>query len=469
MAAAASGGGAILYQGYAYGYPHKFAYRPLTPARPLREVWANEPRDSLFLYVHLPFCEMRCGFCNLFTTANPQSTLVSDYLMALRNQVLQTAQALSPGGAPTCQAPRFTRAALGGGTPTYLSVPETEALFATLESAFGPLHTVPWSIEMSPATVTEDKLKLFMQKGMYRASIGVQSFDPTETAALGRRQDSTQLHEALTLMRQSGVPVLNIDLIYGIDRQTPRSWLHTLARAMEYRPEEIFLYPLYVRPLTGLGRRSRKGAGGAKGDMRFTLYALAHQYLTAQGYRRVSMRLFRRRDVPDPSGPHYCCQEDGMLGLGAGARSYTRALHYSSEYAVGRPDVQAILARYIEEFVTGATSSDIISKADREPEPLARFGAALPLHEQQRRYVIKSLLRCDGLDPTAFRHQYGCEVLEALPQVAVLQELGLAEHHADGAATTLRLTSAGMDLSDVIGPWLYSLEIQQLTAEYELS
>ena len=65
------------YQGYLYAYPHKTAYRPLRPRPALRDVWAGEPRDALFLYLHVPFCEMRCGFCNLFTRANPPAEQVT--------------------------------------------------------------------------------------------------------------------------------------------------------------------------------------------------------------------------------------------------------------------------------------------------------------------------------------------------------------------------------------------------------
>ena len=63
------------YAAYAYSYPHKTAYRPLTPPRPLAEAWAGEAKDALFLYLHVPFCEMRCGFCNLFTAANPREEI----------------------------------------------------------------------------------------------------------------------------------------------------------------------------------------------------------------------------------------------------------------------------------------------------------------------------------------------------------------------------------------------------------
>ena len=85
----------LTYAGYTYAYPHKTAYRPLPP-RPLKEVWAEEDRSRLFLYVHVPFCEMRCGFCNLFTLAHPPRSLVVAYLDALARQAETVAAALGP-------------------------------------------------------------------------------------------------------------------------------------------------------------------------------------------------------------------------------------------------------------------------------------------------------------------------------------------------------------------------------------
>ena len=74
------------YQGYLYAYPHKTAYRPLRPRPALADVWAGEPRDALFAYLHVPFCEMRCGFCNLFTRSNPPAEQVAGYLTQLAHE-----------------------------------------------------------------------------------------------------------------------------------------------------------------------------------------------------------------------------------------------------------------------------------------------------------------------------------------------------------------------------------------------
>jgi hypothetical protein len=107
------------YQDYAYCYPHKTAYRPLVPRRPLAQVWTG--KDALALYFHLPFCERRCGSCNLFTATDPRRELVAPYLAALQRQAEAAADALGRR--------RITRLAMGGGTPTFLSADELDRVF----------------------------------------------------------------------------------------------------------------------------------------------------------------------------------------------------------------------------------------------------------------------------------------------------------------------------------------------------
>lgn len=430
------------FQGYAYFYPHKLAYRPLEPGLPLAPLWAGEDRQALFLYVHVPFCEMRCGFCNLFTTANPQTDLVSAYLDALERQMAAVGPLLAPS--------RFARAAFGGGTPTFLSEGEIERLFTGIGRHLGGIAPgVPVSFEMSPATVSAEKLRLLVELGVTRASIGVQSFLLEETKALGRPQDPGGVAAALALMRAAGFRVLNLDLIYGAQNQTPASWEYSLREALRYTPEEIYLYPLYVRPLTGLNKLRREPS-----DLRGELHRRGRDFLLEHGYRQLSMRLFRRADADDDladHGPVYCCQEDGMIGFGAGARSYTRHVHYSSEYAVGRTGVREILAGYVGQSAAHFTRAD--------------YGCILTLEERRRRYVIKSLLRRDGLDLAAYRLEFGTAAIDDFPELSELSRVGLAVC----AGNVLRLTPAGMERSDTIGPALFSPAMQERMEAFDLT
>ncbi|MFI7650752.1 STM4012 family radical SAM protein [Micromonospora sp. NPDC049460] len=426
------------YQQYLYAYPHKTSYRPLRPRPLLADVWRAEARDALFLYVHVPFCEMRCGFCNLFTRANAPAEQVTGYLRQLRRQAERVADALGADAG-------YARAAFGGGTPTYLSADELAELFDVATTTTGTrLPGVPLSVETSPATATPDRLAVLAAHGTTRVSIGVQSFLDAEARAAGRPQRRTEVEAALAAIRDARIPVLNIDLIYGIDGQTADTWRESLDAALAWRPEELYLYPLYVRPLTGLGRRAHDRADWDA--QRLALYEQAVATLGAAGYRQESMRQFRRADVPAPDGPDYCCQDDGMVGLGCGARSYTTSLHYSFDYAVGVSQVRAVLDDYV------TRPADDFRHAE--------FGFTLDGAEQRRRWLLKSLLRVDGVDAAAYRARFGRPPGDDFPELGRLVDRGWATHGG------LRLTPAGLARSDAVGPWLTSARVRDAMTGY---
>jgi coproporphyrinogen III oxidase-like Fe-S oxidoreductase len=425
------------YQGYLYAYPHKSAYRALRPRPALRDVWAAERRDALFLYLHIPFCEMRCGFCNLFTRARPPAEQVSAYLRQLRVQASQVVEGLGDA--------RFVRAAIGGGTPTYLTADELVELFALTSTVLGlDPAAAPTSIETSPATATPDRMAVLAAHGVHRVSIGVQSFLDREAHAAGRPQRRDEVDAALTAIRAGGFPVLNLDLIYGIPGQDRRTWEQSLRTALQWRPEEIYLYPLYVRPLTGLGRRSSDGPDPEWDAQRLDLYRRGRDLLREAGYRQLSMRQFRRADVPDPgdadglAAADYCCQDDGMVGLGCGARSYTRSLHYSFDYAVSVREVRAIIDDYV-----ARPAADFA---------VAEYGFALDDGEQRLRWLVKSLLRAEGIGLDGYASRFGAALEADFPHLSRLADRGWARE--DGSR--LVLTDDGLAHGDAIGPWLVS-------------
>ena len=383
------------------------------------------------------FCEMRCGFCNLFTFAKPKADVVAGYMAALRRQSLAHRQVL--GGA------RVTRFAVGGGTPTFLDEGQLADVLELAEGWIGgPVGSVPSSVETSPATATEGRLAVLKSHGVSRVSIGVQSFSEAEVRAVARPQPDAQTHEALRRIRAFDFPVLNIDLIYGLPGQTVVSWLASVRAALRYHPEELFLYPLYVRPLTGLGKSRR-----AWDDLRLDCYRAARDLLLDAGYAQASLRMFRARHASAEAGPAYCVQEDGMLGLGCGARAYTRGLHYSQGYAVA----QRTVGELIEEYTRQA------------PEDFAviRHGFPLSEDEQRRRHLLLGLLQSPGLDVTQYAARFCGNVGDHFPQLRELVALGFAEWAGD----RLRLTPAGLERSDAIGPWLYSRAVRARMDVYE--
>lgn len=412
------------FAAYAYSYPHKTAYRAFEPVS-LRDVWAGERRDALFAYLHIPFCEMRCGFCNLFTHIERDDEQHGLFLDALERQLKAVARALHPA----C----FARLAIGGGTPTILSPANLDRLF-DLASSYLKVspHSVPCSVETSPATATLERLKLLKERGVSRVSMGVQSFIASETRAMGRPQQERELLGALDATRSLEFSVWNLDFIYGLPEQTVDSWLFSLRKALEWEPNEIFLYPLYIRPLTGLGKR-----GTRRGISQLDLYRAGRDFLRANGFKQMSMRMFARHEGVGASAPLYCCQSDGMVGFGAGARSYTSRLHYSTEYAVASTGVKAILNEYLND-----------SEAEFER---ASYGFYLSEEERKRRFLIQSLLNAEGLSFAFYEREFGCDARAEWP-LGELCELELAQED-DGL---LRLTDAGMERSDELGPFFAS-------------
>ncbi len=419
------------YRSYLYSYPHKTAYRALEPKLPLADLWQEEAAETFFLYMHIPFCGARCGFCNLFTLPDKRQDVHHTYVDALERQARQWADF-------TTHKP-FARFAIGGGTPTLLAPDLLERLFDIAQNTMGlDVKKASISVETSPETVTLERMNILKERQTDRVSMGIQSFVETEAAAIYRPQKPLEVERALSVLKSYDFPVLNLDLIYGLPGQTTASWIYSLERALAYEPEEIFLYPLYTREHTivkpgDLAQRDR--------DIRMSCYVEARDRLLAAGYTQYSMRRFARQGAE--SGKQtlpYGCQEEGMVGLGCGARSYTANVHYASRYGVSRRATESIIADYVA----------------AENYRTADYGYILNREERQRRFILKAILHREGLALAEYEQRFGTRALEDYPELMNLIGADWAVLE-DGV---LALTADGMALSDSIGHWLISGEVR---------
>ncbi|MEU2086349.1 STM4012 family radical SAM protein [Streptomyces albus] len=468
------------YEQYVYAYPHQKAYRLLENGPLLSELWSRERLDNLSLYAHIPFCEMRCGFCNLFTRTGAPEEITRAFLATLRRQAHVTREALEAKGDPI----RFTLAAFGGGTPTYLTAAELAELCDICETVMGAdLRAVPFSVETSPATATADRLAVLAERGATRLSIGVQSFLDEEARAAVRPQKRAEVDAALARLKEAGFPVLNIDLIYGIDGQTERSFRTSLDAALDWEPEEIYLYPLYVRPLTGLSTRHDK-AQQLWDAQRLALYRFGRDHLLAAGYRQTSLRVFQRpgtaadtggRQRPGTGGGEESIseynQQAGMVGLGVGARSFTETMHYTTDYAVAVPEVRRIIDEYI------ATPTESFRRV--------QWAFEMDDDERRRMYVLQALLEADGMSVSGYRDRFGTVPAEDFPQeFRLLAGQGWLDLAGDGNGAggagrarksaarvadldVLRLTPEGLAWADAVGPVFFSQRVRDALAHYQ--
>lgn len=418
------------YQSYAYGYPHKTAWRTLPQAIHLRTAWSQEPRTGLLLYAHVPFCEQRCGFCNLYTWAAPGREVVESYLHALAHQAVATREAL--WDQPS--APTFAETILGGGTPTFLSAHQLERLYRILDSLRGP--ATPGSVEASPGTLQADHIPILQAAGVTRLSLGVQSLEPAETASVQRRQQRLDVERALA-MAVSAFPKVNVDLIYGLRDQREHAFSDQIREVVKLGVTEIYLYPLYVRPETGLGRDTRRRWD----DQRLALYRAGCETLAGLGWTQHTMRCFRAPTADhEPARSNHQCGVDGTVGLGPGARSYTKTLHWSTPFGVRQSNIRSGVRDWIQ----------------ADPQWI-RHGYSLTPTEYRRRYLILHILE-GGVDLSTWANHFGADLLDQHPELLEAIELGLLQ----AVSGSLKLTPRGRELSDVLGDWLQSDNVRAL-------
>jgi oxygen-independent coproporphyrinogen-3 oxidase len=410
-----------IYGAYMYSYPHKTAYGPLEniglAAYLRRSFCAQVPPE---LYFHIPFCRSKCGYCNLFSAAGADGEYISRYMDALCAQFERMDLA----------GKQFRGVTLGGGTP--LALPETELVrLLSLAEARG------CGVETSPGEAVEEKLAILRDFRTERISLGVQSLDGTELARLGRAADTAAIYGALERLKKAGFPRLNVDLIYGIPGQSLSSLEATLRGILRYEPEEIFLYPLYIRRGTALfGQEPDRNI--------YNLYFFGRDLLAAAGYVQLSMRQFAKKPPANPAS----CGLDDMIGIGCGARSYLGDLHFCRPYAAGREASLRLISEYIAD--------------NGNPAPL--YGYILNDDEQKRRFIIKNLLYYRGLCVNDYRRRFKSDPRADFPLFEELRETGCVEvcgeTNAAAPAVFLRLTEKGLSLSDMIGPRFISAAVR---------
>lgn len=425
------------YRSYLYSYPHKTAYRDIQPAQSLEQLWEQDQTDYHFLYMHIPFCGARCGFCNLFTLPDRRTDAHEQYVDALERQAKQWA--------PWFKDKIFSRFAIGGGTPTLLEASQLNRLFDIAEGVMGLNPSqASISVETSPETVTEARMRILKDRQVDRVSMGIQSFIDEEAAAIYRPQNPRIAEEALAILKEYSFPLLNLDLIYGLPGQTEDTWLYSLERAISYEPGEIFIYPLYTRENTILKPEQMRQQGT---DIRLTLYHIARERLEAAGYVQYSMRRFAKA-TPETHKQilPFSCQEEGMAGLGCGARSYTRSIHYASHYGVSVAATRSIIADYV--------AAERYDQAD--------YGFILKEEEQKRRFILKALLHREGLEIAAYKQRFGTDAMQEYSDINELMSIGLAVEQNG----ILQLTTLGMAYSDAIGDEFISDEIRELMEGY---
>ena len=259
------------------------------------------------LYLHIPFCHRICPYCS-FYKHTPGSTPIGAFIEALCTEA----------DARITQAPRTLY--LGGGTPSMLSPAHLRRLFGKLHERvdFDSLEEV--TFEANPATFDLEKARLFRELGITRVSLGIQSFAPHVLKTLGREHNPQQAAESVAILREAGMPQVNIDLMFSIPGQSEADWQATLEQTIALQPDHISAYNLTYEEDTAFFESLKKGEVSESEDTDASFFHLADQLLTDAGFNHYETSNYARPGCESTHNQGYWQGED-YLGIGPSAVS----------------------------------------------------------------------------------------------------------------------------------------------------
>lgn len=289
------------------------------------------------IYLHIPFCTHRCGYCDFNTYAGLES-LMPAYTRALCAEIELAGQAageLPPAGRSSPAHTIF----FGGGTPSLLPSGQVERILDALERSFDLQPGCEISMEANPGTLSQEYLHDLRRIGVNRLSLGVQSAHPGELRLLERIHDYGDVTRSVSWARQAGFDNLNLDLIFGLPEQTLETWQRTLELALGLAPEHLSMYALTLEHGTPFGAWARRGLLSTPDpDLAADMYEWASDQLAQAGYQQYEISNWARCDS---AGNLLACRHNlqywrnlPYLGLGAGAHGYAAGV-FSSRIASG--------------------------------------------------------------------------------------------------------------------------------------
>lgn len=406
-------------------------------------------KDGLSLYLHIPFCQTRCSYCD-FNTYTNLSHLYGRYTGALRREIERTLAAVQRGDYnPLAPLPLLARPEtnvgkgpkiplntifFGGGTPSLLPSPELARIFQAIQNwaEIGPQTEV--TLEANPGTLSLIKLQDLRKLGINRLSFGVQAFDDAMLRGLGRTHDSAGAVRAVELAREAGFDNLNLDFIYGLPDQTLETWRKTLEKALELAPEHLSLYALTVEENTAMGRSVKSGKTVLPDeDLAADMYLLALEMLDAAGYMQYEISNWARGDSDKLACRHNLVywRTQPYVGFGPGAHSYFGGWRYP-------------VLRDPQQYITNLRQGQSVIIT----EEAEQMNSGLQLADT----IILALRLNEGLDLARVEREFGRSLDDLFPGVVIrLMGYDLLEYF-DGpnGEARLRLTVRGRLLSNEV-------------------
>lgn len=375
----------------------------------------------LSIYVHIPFCESVCYYCACNKVITKHHERAGQYLEALRTEVGLVVDQIGRGQA-------VSQLHFGGGSPTFLTDDELEGLLSTLQSAFRFVPGGEYSIEIDPRTIDAVRLKRLAAMGFNRLSFGVQDFDPHVQQAVHRVQPFGQVAELMAVARNEGFESINMDLIYGLPKQTLESFQRTLSQVVSLKPDRIALYAYAHLPQRFKPQRRIDASTLPKAEDKIGMLSMAIDTFGSGGYDYIGM-------------DHFALHKDSLAAARRQGRLHRNFQGYSTHpdsdlIGLGVSAIGRVGAHYCQ---NAKTLDEYYDALKRRELPIVR-GLTLSRDDLVRRAVIMAVM-CQGrVDIESIELAYLIDFRQyfapELRQLEPLVESGLVQLESDGVRVT---------------------------------
>ena len=374
------------------------------PAPPDGHLPADLPIDRrvpFSAYLHIPFCTVRCGYCdfNTYTSTELRGAKQEDYASTLISEIALAGRVLGDAGALRPMDTVF----FGGGTPTLLPAGDLARMLEAATSVFGLVDGAEVTVEANPDTVTSAVARTLATAGVTRMSVGMQSAVPHVLAALDRTHRPENVRTAVAAAKDAGLAV-SVDLIYGAPGESLADWESSLDAALALEPDHISAYALIIEDGTKLARQIRRGeVPTPDDDLQADMYELADARLADGGFDWYEVSNWAR--TPDRRSRHNLAYWRGndWWGFGPGAHSHMAGLRW---WNVKHPAAYAQRLAASESPAAGTERPDDESRTLERILLLSRIreGIAVDDVPAANRNRVAGLM-ADGLvDPVAAVH-----------------------------------------------------------------
>ena len=277
-----------------------------------KQITTNYPK-SLAIYIHIPFCYIKCPYCD-FNTYSQIENLFNSYTIALLKEIELWSKPLANS--------QIQSVFFGGGTPSYLPIKSIKSLMNCIFSSFNLSNNAEITFECNPDDLTSRKLNCLLENDVNRLSIGVQSFNNKLLKILGRNHSATKAQNAIKRSLMSGFTNVNIDLMYGLPTQTINDWIETIDISLNTNPQHISMYCLTLEKGTPMNEwvKSKKLVN-PNPDLAAEMYSIAQQKVKLHKFKQYEISNWAQSQKKSTHNINYW-MNGYYIGIGAGAHSH---------------------------------------------------------------------------------------------------------------------------------------------------